>query len=663
MNDAIRIATVGFLLVSVLVARAQTTTSADMNAQAAAAAGMVTSKYGSASGMNSGLGQPLASPTPMQTVDGSQSFGAQVSCPATSAYLQVTMFPTNTGDLQQITIDQDQNFSGSYTAHYLMSGPFSGVCNNGLIACDAGTFSNCRYLQWQASRSLISLAQVPQESLGACYCINNYCGANLALINSQKVLSDLAGGITHALNAVYPRLAMAQATYPDPTQVIYYGNQSGCGTSTQPETYYNNSSTGSLPAAGVAAASDPSSDYYKTLNSPAGQSDQVSTINCSVNRQFDLVHVDKNSVIQVVSRSHGTTMDCGAGCVDLQLGVAGWGNHSYCARWSGCDLWSDTEQVRVSGGQYVQSATFTQYTYDDYGQEWINGNLIWTAVPSWTSPNQPISNSCETVTDHASTPNKDVSAFFQTDGIVSVKNNISTGGCGNGWSDIQIHVKECQLQDSYISDGCAAAEANSNCQLKDETADGVPTYRNYVPTGLSPVPHTQDVATSACDYGNVTEPYFVKQRTYACRTGSPPPYDYDDAVQRYRSIHSTFDPGTGDFTDRTVTTAGGTPTYTRSHDDLPQADVAAGCTLSCETSIPQMGGNVGDQVGATQRLNATGLPLVYSFKQCTSSGVCPVNAGETVVQTCACRNGFARAASMMQTLRMAGQDSICTTGP
>ena len=636
--------------------------SSDMSVEGSSAAGAVKGKYGTGGAMNNGLGQPLASPTPMQTVDGSKSFNAQAACPASSAYLQVTMFPTSSGDLQQIAIDQDQTFSGSYTAHYLMSGPFAGVCNNGVISCDAGTFSNCRYLQWQATSTSISLTPVSQESLGACYCVNNYCGANLALSNSRKVLSDLAGGITHALNAVYPRLAMAQATFPAPVQVVYYGNKTGCGAgaTTQPENYFNNSSSGSLPSAGVTAASDPSSGYYMVLSSPAGSSDAVSTISCSVNRQFDLTQVNKNNVIKVLSRSSGATSDCGAGCLQVQLGAVGdnyWGGGS-------CRLYQDNEQIQVTGSQYVQSAKLVQADEDDFLQVQVNGSVRWSDPSTWISPSGPVSSSCEMGRHATFYPNTDLSTFFQSDGVVNVSNHVSVGGNGEGWSLIRFMVKEgCQIQNTYINDGCAAAEANTNCQLKDETVDGVPTFQNCVATGLAPVPQTQDVATTACNYGYVTEPFFVKQRTYVCRTGTPPPYDYNDAVERYRSIHSSFDPSTGNYTDRTVTTAGGTPTYTASNDPLPPAQATPACTQSCETSSPQMGGNVGDQVGATNSLNTTGLPLVYSFKECTSAGACPTNPGETLVTPCGCRNDFARAASMMQTLRMSGQDAICTTGP
>lgn len=636
----------------------------DMNQAGQQSAQQVQGAYGTTGSMNNGLAQPLNSSTSMTTVDGSQSFGAQVGCPSSKQYLQVTMFPQSSGDLAQVALDWDPSFSGSYTSHFLMTGPFSGVCNNGLIACDAGTFNNCHYYQWQASSSAISLMAVAQEWLGACYCINNYCGSGLALSNSKKVLSDMGGGITHALNNVYPRLVIAQSQYPDPTQEVFYGNQNGCTTPTTPETYFNSTSTASLPSAGAAAASDPSSGYYMVLHSPAAQSSQVNQISCSVTREYDVTNVDKNKVIQVLSRSGGSTIDCGSGCLDLRLGTGSWGQHEWCP--GACTLETDSEQIQVTGGQFVTSAEFTQYTYDDWGQEWVNNKLVWTVDPTWTSQTQPIApgGSCDTGTDHGNTPNVDVSSFFQSNGVVPVSNNVSVGGCGNAWSDITIHVNEgCQIQDTYINDQCAAAESNTSCQLRDETVDGVPTVQNYMSTGLAPVPSTQTISGPTCTYGPVTNPWWQKQRTYVCKTGPAPTYDFSDAVKRNDEIVNTLDPSSGNFTDRTVQTQDGPATFSASNVTLPPATKEPACFQTCETAKAALGPPVGDQSGPTNNMNGSGTPQSYTFKECSDSGVCPLDPGETIVSACACTNDFGKAASMMQLIRMTQQDAICTTGP
>lgn len=650
----------GAFVVAQAASAGTATAGTDPAADAASSASAAVGAYGSSgSQMSSTMGQPLSSPTSMATVDGSQTFNAQVGCPSSGAYLQVTMLPTASGDLSQIAIDQDQNFTGNYTAHYLMTGPFAGICNNGVISCDAGTFNNCNYLQWSATATSISLKPVTQDQLGACYCINNYCGNNLALNNSQTVLGNLGNGITQALHAVNPRLSVAESQFPDPTQVVFYGNQAGCGTGgSAPENYYTNGTAASMSTDGAAQASDPNSGYYMVLNSQAGGNDTANTVSCSVNRVFDVNSISKNNVVQVMNRTSGATIDCGAGCLRLQLGNAG---DNY---WNGgsCGLFQDSEQLQITNGQYVTSATLIQTDEDDYLQFQANGTVVWSDPATWTDPNAMESNSCETRRHATFYPGTDLSTYFQNDGALTLSNHVSVGGGGEGWSTVEVHVNEgCLVKDNYVSDGCAPVESNTACQLKDETDDGVPTIRNYVSTGLTPVPQSKDI-TSPCNYGTITEPYFVKQRTYVCKTGVPTTYDFNDAVQRYNSVHTTLDTTTGNYTDRTVTTQDGPATFSAANATLPAPQAPPSCTQTCETSEPQIGGNVGDQDGATQSLNNSGLPLMYSYKVCTGDGsVCPTTPGETIVTPCSCRNTFTQAASTMQTIRMSGQDTICTS--
>lgn len=636
----------------------------DMTTEANGNSAAVQNKYGSTSTMNNGLAQPLSTGSAsFSTTNGATSFQAPTACPASDQYLQLTMFPQSSGDLAQIAVDWDPNFTGSYTSHLLFAGPFAAICNNGVIHCDPGTFNNCTYSEWTAANGSggpsLGLTAVSNEALGACYCINNYCGSNLALTNAQKVLSDLGGGITHALNTVYPRLTIANSQFPDATQEVFFGNNSGCGTDSQPEQYQNN--VAGLQAAGTSAASDPTSEYAMTLNAGANAGNGATTNSCSLTRGYDLASVSKNQVIQVMSRSSGATSDCGSGCVQLQLGTVG---DNY---WNGggCSVFTDQEQIQVAGGQYVTSATLIDYDMDDWGQVLVNSTLVWADPASWTSTTAPQSGSCETGRHLSVNPGVDLTAAFQQNGYVSVQNRTSVGGNGEGWSVIQIHVNEgCQIQDTYVSDACGGFENNSQCALESETVDGVQTVVNFESTGLEPVPSSRDVSTAACDYGQVTNPWWGKQRVYVCKTGTPPNYDFQDAVERFNSVNSTLNTTNGNYTDRTVTQAGGTPTFTSDNAPLPPAQTTA-CAPTCEVDAPGMGATVGDQVGATNTMNSSGNAGAYSFRQCTgtagAAAACPVNPGETIISACSCRNDFGAAASAMQTIRASSQDTICTT--
>lgn len=52
----------------------------------------------------------------------------------------------------------------------------------------------------------------------------------------------------------------------------------------------------------------------------------------------------------------------------------------------------------------------------------------------------------------------------------------------------------------------------------------------------------------------------------------------------------------------------------------------------------------------------------FYYHQCTKDNVCPAEPGETVVKACQCLDEFADAAAIMQIIRQAGQDMICSSG-
>jgi len=56
-------------------------------------------------------------------------------------------------------------------------------------------------------------------------------------------------------------------------------------------------------------------------------------------------------------------------------------------------------------------------------------------------------------------------------------------------------------------------------------------------------------------------------------------------------------------------------------------------------------------------------PVTYDFfyRPC-KVGVCQIETGETVVKECQCLEEFGEAAAMMQLLRMASSDLVCSSG-
>lgn len=81
-------------------------------------------------------------------------------------------------------------------------------------------------------------------------------------------------------------------------------------------------------------------------------------------------------------------------------------------------------------------------------------------------------------------------------------------------------------------------------------------------------------------------------------------------------------------------------------------------TMVCKTVRPRPGIEIADGQ-AVNNLNTTGPANDFSFKECDDSGVCPLEPGETLVSGCAVNSNFAQAATMMQTVRLIGQDTQC----
>jgi len=139
--------------------------------------------------------------TAMSTMDDTQSFSAQLTAPSSDVFLDLFVAPSGTGDLTTVTISQDTNFDGTPDYAYSLSSPVSGVCSNGFISGDTGTWNNLHYYVWSADSSgRVTAVEVPSMmSLAGCYCINASCGSNLVWTNIDIVLRDLGGGVVSAI--------------------------------------------------------------------------------------------------------------------------------------------------------------------------------------------------------------------------------------------------------------------------------------------------------------------------------------------------------------------------------------------------------------------------------------------------------------------------------
>lgn len=190
------------LLVLVLTGSGFAGTYDDGKTAGTSAAQTAVSRFGSKDTSNLNISQPLTSPTKLlQTLDGSTSFQANITAPASAKFLEVFIQPGGTGDLQKVVISQDLDTNGTFDSVYTLPRTVSGVCGNGYISCNQGTWNNCQYYRWAAGADgKIADVSASITDLGGCYCINSSCGSNLVWVNSAIVLKDLGGGIVNAVH-------------------------------------------------------------------------------------------------------------------------------------------------------------------------------------------------------------------------------------------------------------------------------------------------------------------------------------------------------------------------------------------------------------------------------------------------------------------------------
>jgi conjugal transfer mating pair stabilization protein TraN len=154
---------------------------------------------------------------------------------------------------------------------------------------------------------------------------------------------------------------------------------------------------------------------------------------------------------------NGGISSCGAGCMDLYVGVVG---DNY---WSaGCGLFTWQVTYNVIHPEAITSATLEMVEFDDQTQVYYGGNLIYTGSSGWGG-------GCELGRSWVDYPNKDVTYAFNSKGNKVFKQDTRVGGKGEGYSRIRLRYDASKLisQDQWVWSG-------PNCQnLANAITDGL----------------------------------------------------------------------------------------------------------------------------------------------------------------------------------------------
>ena len=267
------------------------TSTFDANQAAQTLSDQVAGKFGTPDGLRQNAVNPMTAGAPMTSVTGTVPFTVpNLSCPSSNNFLTVTIVPDNgTGDIANVYVQQDTNFDSSFDYSYTVPVRVSGVCGNGVISCDAGTWNNCQYFKWSADSSgRASLVSCILQDLGGCFCVNNDCGNAIVTNEMDYILSVLGGGIAGALQAVNPKWTVSSASSSF-MQINYAGqNIDNCVSPTtnfasstvNPQQLFNGGQ-GSLDSATQAEVSSETSNpasAYNTIQAVSAAASSAGTV-------------------------------------------------------------------------------------------------------------------------------------------------------------------------------------------------------------------------------------------------------------------------------------------------------------------------------------------------------------------------------------------------
>lgn len=584
---------------------------------------------------------PGLSGQPISTIDAKTSFTTALACEKTAKLLEVMAQPSSTGDLGTVRISRDTDFDGSFDSSMTLPMPVSGICANGIISCTAGTWDACKYFQWGIdSAKTLKLVRVDMPNLSSCYCINNSCGTNLAWSNMASVLGDLGGGIVGALTSADPRYGVAQASVNAPV-IDYVGAQTTACTST-PSVDQTAYAANPTAIQGDAASQASGNSIFQMLKgSPAGTGKVAETRACTIQRQVTITSPSYDDIVTATGSFESVT-SCGAGCRIYRIG--GTGN---------CDAPPPSFSARftVAKPDRLVSARLTAIQTADWLQARVNGTPVASAGEySWMTDALP--GDCGTGDNHTAAPNTDLLPLLK-DGPVTVAALIRAHGSHkSGYLDVRIEVDTGCGATEQLVDLCSGYAGQSQCQLLDETVDGVQTVVGGVHTGLTPLAQTRQFGSASCTL-SLTRPFFGRDRDYRCiaDNGTTPQPDLSRGA--YIIDHSTETL----LADRT-TAADGAVAITTSAFSMPSEPSVPACEAICKTRAAKSNtAAVPAGVVGTQQNDPTGWNVYYHA--CLTGNVCPTGPGEEIVSACGCLDTFPEAAVMMQTVRLAGSDLSC----
>lgn len=616
---------------------------------------------GDAGKINESFVKPLLGGSQMQTFNQQTAFDAKLMCKGQNKFAEILIAPRGNGEISIMSIRQDLDMDGQLDSYSTPGWTATAICSNGFLQCsDPADSTTCQSYAWATGNNyVLGRQRVALSDMGGCYCISGACGANLAWNNLGTVLKDLGGGAAGALAKANPYFTLTESQVSEVSIALYGVDSKQCNTSNPESTVgsgglnltsiYNNPN--SLENKG--AAQSGSSPLFNTVKQSALAQDTKFQMNsCTVTRDVPLDEVTLNDII-AFDGGVGGLYPNGSSLLDVVLGRVG---DNYWHGGSG-KYFSVSTNFFVKRPDRIKKARLIRAIFDDWIQVKVRDKYIWSGPYNNWNYNGPVPGPTELNTSWNQTPNVDFTSILTKEaGPVEFYTRVLVGGDGEGYSYAQIEVdSSCKLEADVIKNSCRQYEIDNKCILVEEKVDGVVTFSNNIGTGLSPMTQYRHIAGNTCSF-DIQRPWFNKQRIYRCETGDK--YDFNRALERVAYVQKNSTPKR--YYDRYFDEVTGR--YKTGEGDLFFKNYGVGsCVNVCKTRKPvPMAQMTGD--GYQGKGNKQNMQYDMFYHECGSDNACPAGEGEEVIKACQCMNEFAEAAAIMQTLRLGGMDTICSTG-
>lgn len=589
---------------------------------------------------------PMIGGEQLSTPNGTK-FDVSLSCPTSNAFLEVMAQTASTGDISYLQFSRDKDLDGTVDVVKNFPKAVSGVCTTGLISCTPGTWNHCVGYKWDGKNDNLSLIETGIGNLGGCYCINNSCGDSG---RSQRIISsivtDLGAAAANALASSNPQYAISGAQTTGAIAKFYGQKLVGCGdgSAVTMTDYYKNPTNIENAANGF--KTDIDGIYQLVANSSAAQKSRTRIESCTINRNTSHKKTELSDILSYNGGEGGVHRCASDGCLELVLGKIGdnyWGGY--------CNIQHQKVSFYVNMPERIKQATLVNAKWDDWIKVAANNQTIY-AHPYADWDGQTIGGRrCEWGTSWNERPNVDFTDLIKQKGKIDFTIDVEVAGGGEGYAYAQVLVDEsCMLDQEWITNSCEAIDQNKKCRLKSEIIDGVQTYKNYHPTGKTPISSERNIGGTICDT-KISRDWWKVKREYECKINEN--FDFSKGIERNAVIKSST--ATDGFNDvvNGVTTANDLI--------LPDVGIQASCTNACKTKRKKDKVSVSGQGPVTDKVGEDWETL---YRKCTgeNQNICPNEAGEQVVTACSCLNEFGTASVMMQSLRQAAQGLICSSG-